>query len=99
MEEKSGFDKFFNISQNAVTQKRLLFESPNNISLISGGGMSSKKRKTNDSSAYDVNQSEITIGTLNETSLNSSAGSLSAPWEIKMLRIDLNEAQARVRRS
>lgn len=57
-------------------------------------------RKQDDASAEETSGGN-TSKTLNETSLmNSSDGSLSstitAPWEMKMLRIDLTEAQTRV---
>lgn len=94
MADKPSFDKMINSSQNIIP-KRLSFD------FLDGGNMSSgKKRKMEDCSVFEVPVDQSTISrTLNDTSLNSSAGSASgsAPWEVKMLRIDLTEAQTRVR--
>lgn len=94
MAEKPSFDKMINSSQNIIP-KRLSFDFLNN----SGGGNESKKRKMEDMSVYEVPVDQSTISkTFNET-LNSSTGSTSSivPWEVKLLRIDLTEAQTRVR--
>lgn len=94
MADKPSFDKMINSSQNIIP-KRLSFDFLNN----SDGGNSSKKRKMEDLSVFEVAIDQSSISrTLNET-LNSSTGSASgsAPWEVKMLRIDLTEAQTRVR--
>jgi hypothetical protein len=92
MSGRPSFDKMINSSQNIIP-KRLSFDFLNN----SDGGNISKKRKMDDLSVFEVDQSTISK-TLNETSFNSSLGSASgsAPWEVKMLRIDLTEAQTRV---
>lgn len=94
MSEKPSFEKMINSSQNIVP-KRLSFDFLNNSN--GDGGQSKKRRINNDFSVYE-DQSTISK-TMNDT-LNSSLGSASgsAPsWEVKMLRIDLTEAQTRVR--
>lgn len=90
MEDKSGFERLLNTSQGQT--KRLSFDFLNNSE------MSTKKRRRDDAQ-FDETSGNLSK-TLNET-MNSSAGSLSssisaAPWEMKMLRIDLTEAQTRV---
>ena len=90
MEDKSGFERLLNTSQGHIVPKRLSFDFLNSTE------MSTKKRKRDDA---QFEETMSTSKTLNET-INSSAGSLSssitAPWEMKMLRIDLTEAQTRV---
>lgn len=93
MGDKPSFDKMINSSQNIVP-KRLSFDFLNN----SDGGNQSKKRKMEDSVfEIAVDQSSSISKTMNDT-MNSSFGNISGgvPWELKMTRIDLQEAQTRV---
>lgn len=89
MDNASNFEKIINSSQNIIP-KRLSFDFLNN-SASSEVGQPQKKRKFTDTESQDQNKREE----LNE-SLNSSASSLCATWETKLLRSDLIEAQSRI---
>ena len=97
MEGKTSFEKLLNSSQNIVP-KRLSFDFLEKISSTDGGGNQTKKRKiesppaeaTHNSVSNTFNESSIS----NNDSLNNSGFS---NWEKKILRIDLVDAQTRVR--
>lgn len=98
MADTSNFERKTNTSQNVVIPKRLSFDFLNSSG--GGGAEISKKRKLNEASVYVVEDETFQHNrTFNET-LNSSTGSSiagsSVPWETKMLRIDLMEAQTQV---
>lgn len=94
MAEKPNFDKIINSSQNLVP-KRLSFDFLNSSQTTQ---LITKKRKMEDSSIFEVDQSTFSQSRAANDTLNSSTGSVTgiAPWEIKILRIDLAEAQTRV---
>lgn len=94
MEDKTGFERLVNTSQSNIIPKRLSFDFPNNIT-----EMSSKKRKMENASmvfSEDRNDSTKTFNDTLNISVESVSSVTAAPWEMKMLRIDLNEAQTRV---
>jgi hypothetical protein len=88
MESIPNFDKIVNSSQNIIP-KRLSFDFLNNTASVDNS-KSHKKRKYNEMDDQNDKRDEM-----NE-SFNTSASSLCASWETKLLRSDLIEAQSRV---
>jgi hypothetical protein len=96
MDRATSFEKLINNSQNIIP-KRLSFDFLNNSS-VNDVFQSPKKRKFIEMDESDRNN-KSDLSKLDETLNSSSASSICASWETKLIRSDLIEAQSRVKDS